>query len=819
MRLLAIACLLAALLGASDARAIDIDVWEFPRIPDPADPYDRFSWLRSLCARFETDHPGVRVRLTELSWQNGGDKLKIAVYSGSPPDLTSGALPVKMVQQGVLDPTDDFLTRSDRQDYLPGTLESFRFGGRTWGWPWCSVGDLLYVNLELASAAGVQLPEDGSWTWEEFLEAARRLTKPEGAGSPVHGFGFVSVLDRSADYGLLCLDGARPLPGPGEPGLDSPQAAASLGRLIDLVNVHRVSPPNAGGMEDKDLWQAFSERRSVACAPFGLWALKALERKKPFPYAVMGYPGVAGRRGRSPVATSGYYVFRQSDLAKRRLCHELARFLTSGVNQRLLATYGQFPTRRSAGELYASEPGMRRAQAIVSGGFPLPVHPRWGQLDARIKSAVQLVLLGKASAGQTLAELASEAKRLGGAVESETRPPPTRGHVEREAARFRGVLFGLLLMLVGGGGLVLGRLRKQLGDVSAYGFLLPSALVFAAFTAWPVARALLLAFQDYWPGAGTFEGFVGLENFRQVLASREFHVAVGNTLLYTAFVVPAQIALGLVLASLLYPLASGARNFFRAAFYLPGVASVVVLAMVWRWLYDDSFGLLNNLLATPLFAPVYQLLANLTPLIARPGFALAALYVTVFACLAARDLLRAPRLAGVLAAGAAMAGIGWLTLGIDWAWHPKQPIRWLTSTELSLFSIALSTVLKGPGGALLIYLAAMEAIPAELFEAAKSDGAGPFQRWWHVTLPLVKPTTLFLAITGAIDSFQVFAQVLMLTDGGPAGSSSVLVHQMYTRAFRDLDFGHSSAMALMLFFVLVGVSFVQYRYLRSDWEY
>ncbi|MBI3891659.1 MAG: extracellular solute-binding protein, partial [Candidatus Wallbacteria bacterium] len=198
-------CLL--LLLAPALFAVDIDLWEFPRIPDTSDPYDRFSWLRTLLANFESSHPEARVRLTELSWQNGGDKLKIAVYSGSPPDLTSGALPVKMVLQGVLDPADDFLTQADRNDYLPGTLEAFRFGGKTWGWPWCSVGDLLYVNLDRAKATGAKLPEDGCWTWDEFLAAAKTMTGAGPGGEPVYGFGFVTVMDRSADYGLLCMDG------------------------------------------------------------------------------------------------------------------------------------------------------------------------------------------------------------------------------------------------------------------------------------------------------------------------------------------------------------------------------------------------------------------------------------------------------------------------------------------------------------------------------------------------------------------------------------------------------------------------------------
>jgi multiple sugar transport system permease protein len=169
------------------------------------------------------------------------------------------------------------------------------------------------------------------------------------------------------------------------------------------------------------------------------------------------------------------------------------------------------------------------------------------------------------------------------------------------------------------------------------------------------------------------------------------------------------------------------------------------------------------------------------------------------------------------------AGLGWVALGLfaaDLAWTlPWRaawgaawvPIRWLTNPDLSLASIILATLVRGPGGALIIYRAALDGIPKDLYEAARIDGAGPVQQWWHVTVPLLAPTTLFLVMTLTIDSFQVFAQVLMLTDGGPGISSTVLVHKIYTAAFRDLDFGGASAMAMVLFAMIAGVSVIQYR--------
>jgi multiple sugar transport system permease protein len=131
----------------------------------------------------------------------------------------------------------------------------------------------------------------------------------------------------------------------------------------------------------------------------------------------------------------------------------------------------------------------------------------------------------------------------------------------------------------------------------------------------------------------------------------------------------------------------------------------------------------------------------------------------------------------------------------------------------------MTTVLSPPGGPIIIYLAALDSIPRTLYEAGKIDGAGALRRWWSISVPLLTPTTLFLLITTTITSFQIFAKVLILTDGGPGYSTTVLVHRIYTTAFRDFEFGVASAMALLLFVVIMGVSLIQFRFFRSSWEY
>jgi multiple sugar transport system permease protein len=106
-----------------------------------------------------------------------------------------------------------------------------------------------------------------------------------------------------------------------------------------------------------------------------------------------------------------------------------------------------------------------------------------------------------------------------------------------------------------------------------------------------------------------------------------------------------------------------------------------------------------------------------------------------------------------------------------------------------------------------------------LLEAAELEGAGPVRRWWHVTVPLLRPTTLYLTVIYTIASFQVFERVYVMTGGGPGGATTVLVEQIYSRAFGDFDFGAAGAQAMVLLALIAGVAWMQFRALRGEVEY
>ncbi|MCA1646924.1 MAG: sugar ABC transporter permease [Chloroflexi bacterium] len=282
----------------------------------------------------------------------------------------------------------------------------------------------------------------------------------------------------------------------------------------------------------------------------------------------------------------------------------------------------------------------------------------------------------------------------------------------------------------------------------SYIFILPTLAFFALFTLIPVVQAFALSLQNATIVGGSF---VGLDNFVTLARDPIFRMAVGNTILYTLIVVTAQISLALLIAGLLQPLPPRGQMFYRALFYLPLVNSAILVAMVWRWIFNPNpFGLANAVVA-------------------------------------------------VFGLGA----------------HP-----WIGSSDEALAAVILSTVLIIPGGGVVLYSAAIGGIPRELYEAADVEGAGWYARWRHITIPLLRPTTLYLVVVYTILAFQVFERVYIMTNGGgPNNATITIVQLVYSTAFQFGRYGLASAQAVVLFVMAVAVAIIQFRWLQTDVEY
>ncbi|MEH7179135.1 carbohydrate ABC transporter permease [Neobacillus vireti] len=287
---------------------------------------------------------------------------------------------------------------------------------------------------------------------------------------------------------------------------------------------------------------------------------------------------------------------------------------------------------------------------------------------------------------------------------------------------------------------ILSQIKKNL---PAYLFLFPKLVLFIAFIAIPVVWAFILSFQEYKIFGSEW---VGLDNYVKVFQSEAFFIALKNTFLFTVVTVPFNVVSALIIASLIYPLGKLSQSFFRAAFYLPTVTSMVIVAMVWRWMYNTDFGIFNYVLG----------------------------------------------------------------------WFGVNPINWLGQSSSALWALIIMQCLIPFGVGIILYLASMGSISESLYEAATIDGANSIQKWIHITLPLLKPSTLYLVLLSTIGSFQVFTQIIMMTGGGPGSATETLVHLIYKTGFRDFEFGLAAAQSVVLFFIILLFSIIQFRVLKYD---
>ena len=317
----------------------------------------------------------------------------------------------------------------------------------------------------------------------------------------------------------------------------------------------------------------------------------------------------------------------------------------------------------------------------------------------------------------------------------------------------------------------------------AYLLLLPSALILGAFGFMPLLNALMLSFREWRSVPG---GWVGLGNYQKALtADPAFWQSLGVTLHYVLGTVPATIILGYLLAELLHSRIRG-LPFYRTLFFLPYVVSPVAAAAVWRWILDPNFGLAS---AAAERLGAARLLAG--PVSGRPQWL------------------------------EESAGIFQLLAG---ALHAQVP-AWAAGPSLALVCIILVSIWHGLGFAVVVLLAGLAAIPTEVTEAAQIDGARGWSLMARVKLPLLSPTLFFLLVVFTIRAFQTFTQVYVLSvdnRGGPEGTTRNVTLYIY-ECFRTLESrlgaGYGSAIAMLLFVLVLALTLLQFRVLGRKVHY
>jgi multiple sugar transport system permease protein len=285
----------------------------------------------------------------------------------------------------------------------------------------------------------------------------------------------------------------------------------------------------------------------------------------------------------------------------------------------------------------------------------------------------------------------------------------------------------------------------------AYVFMLPWLIGLCVFIVGPILFSLLLSFFNYTLGRDF--SFIGLDNWIRAFTQDElFWPSIIRTFVWTAVVVPVSVFGALLLAILLNQRLRG-TTFFRTVFFMPHLAPLVAAIYIWMWLLNPQYGLLNEI--------IWQI--------------------------------------GVLLRGTGFQGPGWFA---DPVW--------------AMPALGLVYIWGQVGGNMMvIFLAGLQGIPQELYEAASIDGATARRRFWHITLPMISPTLFFNSVLACILAFQSFEAAFIGTKGGPAYATWIFGLHIYRTTFEFFDMGYGSTLAWILFIALSVFTYMQFRSSRN----
>ncbi|GGP07851.1 sugar ABC transporter permease [Oceanobacillus neutriphilus] len=295
-------------------------------------------------------------------------------------------------------------------------------------------------------------------------------------------------------------------------------------------------------------------------------------------------------------------------------------------------------------------------------------------------------------------------------------------------------------------------MKKILNNRHPYMFIAPSLILLILFSIIPITIAFFISFTNLdLKGLVDFSSvsFIGLENYKALLTDDRFIKAIFNTVFYVLIGVPLVVILSLSIALLLNYGTSKLFTFFRSVYYMPSITNIVAIAVIWGFLYNTEYGLIN--------------------------------YILSF-------------------------------LSVD-------NIPWLNEPTLAKISLIIVAVWKSLGLNMIIFLAALQGIPKDYYEAAEIDGANGFQKMLYITLPLLRFATFFVTVTTLIGWIQFFEEPFVMTQGGPLDGTLSIALFIYQEGFQFNEFGYAAAGSFILFIIIIIATLIQFKLRKSDTEY
>ncbi|MCL5103396.1 MAG: extracellular solute-binding protein [Armatimonadetes bacterium] len=757
--------LLALPLVAAGARQQETIVFWYGATQDERVAYER------MVAQFERENPDIKVNAMLVPMSYIERKLILSVAGGVPPDVVRfyAHLGGELMSRGGLEPLDELVKRDkfDVQDFYKVGLTQNTYRGRLYGIPWILSPNALFYNKAAFREAGLD-PNKPPRTWAELESYAMKLTK-RNANGILTRVGYADFTYNPNNFAMYTwqMGGKLLTPDDRAPAFDSPEGRIALRWMKGFIE------KEAGSVRKLQVFTGGF--KGATQDPFGLGAVamrvdspfKIPDLKKYFPdldYGVAQMP--YKKQPASEVVGNSLVIPRGSK--HREAAWRFVRFASSFEQMsNICKAAGRIPARVSAARSsrFYSDPRLRVFIDQIPSGHSVPVAPGWREVADKLTRSIELALKGQQTVDAALNDAATASTSiLGRANEDMSRFPVLSWSKVGTVA---------VVVLIAAIAWAVAFVRKQTSHSSLerkdaklfYLFAAPWIIGFVVFTFGAVAASLVISFCK-WDTLSPAH-FVGLRNYADLFtADARFYKALGVTLYYAIFSIPLAIVGGLGVSVLLNQKVRGIRV-FRTVYYLPVVISGVATSVLWLYIFNPSNGILNRFLTL-----------NILP---------------------------------------------WFTDG-RLTWNPiwANPPAWLLDPKWALPAFIIMGF-WGVGGAMVVYLAALQGVPEDLYEAAKLDGAGPWKQFRHVTLPLLTPAIFYQLVVGTMYALQMFTQAYIMstmtgTSGGPEDSLLFYALYLFKNAFEFMKMGYASAMAWILFVIVLIITTIHLKSAKR-WVY
>jgi multiple sugar transport system permease protein len=785
-RLLRFLCIPIVALVACAARAETIQLrfvcW---------DGIDDMGPILHSAKTFEAAHPNIKVKVESVS-ANYQEKLLAEYAAGVCPDVAMmdpGHFE-KFARRGALVPLNQFLNDTPGfhiEDYYKKIVDAHSLKGVLYVLPRdIAPCGLVFYNKRLFREAGIPFP-DGTWTWDfverpalrehDFLWVMHHLTKFDASGRVVQ-WGYAPAWKDLLTQELYMSTGSRDaddFESPTKALMDDPRTIRAYEMTADL-SLHKKWVPSETEINSElqtSARQMFTTQK-VAMFQTGVWEVPQMRKENIpgtpefFDWDMAMAPSYKDGRRAFPTGGSGYCIM--STTRHPREAWELTAWMAGPPGMADLARAGRAqPAIRKLALSSAWIPGpnspkdMQYPHNMILTDQCVPYvefgvrSPEWPEVSSVIGAYFSRIYDGTATAKEILTEgnARGQARLTYLLSQQNLTPFNWYGAAAVGTALFLGIAAWIYLPERG----IRRTSRKKKENRTAYLFIAPWLIGLVLLTAGPMILSLLMSFSDWdiiqpakWRGLGNYTEAAAIDP--------RFWVSLKATAVYVILSVPSGVAVALALALLLNTKVKG-MPLWRTCYYLPSIASPVASSLIWKRIFKADGGLLNLLIYGP------------------DGH---------------RDLFG---IAGLL--------------------HPlanqNGRIDWLGNEHLALPALSLMS-LWGAAGGMIILLAGLQGVPQYLYEAAILDGANPWQRFKNVTVPMISPALFFCMITGIIGSFQVFTQAFVMTNGGPNDATMFYMLHLYQDGFFNLRMGYASALAWILFAIIMVLTAVQFRFSR-----